>query len=245
GGLMSITGDPGGEPMKTGVAVADILTGMYASTAILAALASRERTGRGQHVDLALLDVQVAMLANQAQGYLATGIAPARLGNAHPSIVPYQAFATSDGYVIVAVGNDGQFRRLCAAAGCPDLAAEARFASNAARVQNREELIPLLAKVIARRTSREWIEALEAATVPCGPINDLAQVFADPQVVQRGLRAQAGNVPVVRSPIRLSEAPDLPLAPPPALGQHTDEVLTRILGMAPAEVAALRARGAL
>ena len=250
GGLMSITGEPSGEPMKVGVAVADILTGMYAATAVLAALAFRERSGRGQHVDLALLDVQVAMLANQAQSYLATGLPPGRLGNAHPSIVPYQAFAASDGYVIVAVGNDGQFRRLCAAAGCAELADDARFATNAGRVRHREELIDTLAGVIARRTRREWIEALEAATVPCGPINDLAQVFADPQVVHRGLRREAphpatGRVALVRSPIRLSETPERTGVGPPALGQHTDEVLTGLLGMPAAEVEALRARGVL
>jgi crotonobetainyl-CoA:carnitine CoA-transferase CaiB-like acyl-CoA transferase len=245
GGLMSITGEPSGEPMKVGVAVADILTGMYAATAVLAALAFRERSGRGQHVDLSLLDVQVAMLANQAQSYLATGRPPERLGNAHPSIVPYQAFAASDGYVIVAVGNDGQFRRLCAAAGCAELADDARFATNAGRVRHREELIAILAGVIARRTRREWIEALEVATVPCGPINDLAQVFADPQVVHRGLRMETGTVPLVRSPIRLSETPERTGVGPPSLGQHTDEVLTGLLGMPAAEVAALRAKGVL
>jgi crotonobetainyl-CoA:carnitine CoA-transferase CaiB-like acyl-CoA transferase len=218
---------------------------MYAATAVLAALAFRERSGRGQHVDLSLLDVQVAMLANQAQSYLATGRPPERLGNAHPSIVPYQAFAASDGYVIVAVGNDGQFRRLCAAAGCAELADDARFATNAGRVRHREELIAILAGVIARRTRREWIEALEAATVPCGPINDLAQVFADPQVVHRGLRMETGTVPLVRSPIRLSETPERTGVGPPSLGQHTDEVLVGLLGMPAAEVAALRAKGVL
>ncbi|MGZ6126181.1 MAG: CaiB/BaiF CoA transferase family protein, partial [Myxococcales bacterium] len=226
GGLMSITGEPEGEPMKVGVAITDILTGMYAATAVLAALAHRERSGRGQQVDLALLDVQVAMLANQAQNYLLTGRPPERFGNAHPSIVPYQAFATRDGHIVIAVGNDAQFRRLCAVAGRPALADDPRFATNAGRVRNREELLPVLAGMIAARGSREWIEALEAATVPCGPINDLGQVFADPQVVHRGMRMEAphsvaGTVPMVRSPIRLSETPPQAGLGPPALGEHT------------------------
>ncbi|HZR11524.1 MAG TPA: CaiB/BaiF CoA-transferase family protein [Myxococcales bacterium] len=247
GGLMSITGASDGEPMKVGVAITDILTGMYAATAVLAALVQRERSGRGQHIDLALLDVQVAMLANQAQNFLVTGENPLRLGNGHPSIVPYQSFATRDGHIVIAVGNDAQFRRLCAAAGCPGLADDARFATNAGRVRNRDALLPMLAQSIATRTSREWIEALEAATVPCGPINSLKEVFADPQVVERGMRVDArdavsGTVPLVRSPIRLSETPVQTGVGPPALGEHTDEVLTGLLGMTPAEVDALRAR---
>ena len=248
GGLMSITGEPEGEPMKVGVAITDILTGMYAATAVLAAIAHRERTGRGQYVDLALLDVQVAMLANQAQSYLVTRQAPGRLGNAHPSIVPYQAFTTKDGHIVVAVGNDGQFRRLCAVAARPELADDPRFATNAARVTNRAELTAILAGLIAGRPSREWIDALEAATVPCGPINDLAQVFADPQVRHRGMEirashGRAGTVPMVRSPIRLSDAPVRSGAAPPSLGEHTDEVLTGRLGMSATEVARLRALG--
>jgi crotonobetainyl-CoA:carnitine CoA-transferase CaiB-like acyl-CoA transferase len=247
GGLMSITGAPEGEPMKVGVAITDILTGMYAATAILAALVQRERSGRGQHIDLALLDVQVAMLANQAQNFLVTGDNPLRLGNAHPSIVPYQSFATKDGHIVIAVGNDAQFRRLCAAAGCAGLADDARFATNAGRVRNRETLLPLLAQSIATRTSRDWIEALEATTVPCGPINSLGEVFADRHVLERGMRVDArhgvsGTVPLVRSPIRLSETPVQTGVGPPALGEHTNEVLTGLLGMAPAEVDALRAR---
>jgi crotonobetainyl-CoA:carnitine CoA-transferase CaiB-like acyl-CoA transferase len=248
GGLMSLTGEPEGEPMKVGVAITDILTGMYAATAVLAAVAHRERSGRGQHVDLALLDVQVATLANQAQNFLLTGENPGRLGNAHPSIVPYQSFATSDGHIVIAVGNDAQFRRFCAAVGHAGLADDPRFATNAARVRNRKELVTLLAGLIAARSSRDWIEALEAATVPCGPINDLRQVFADPQVVHRGMRVEAphsvsGTVPMVRSPIRLSETPPQARVGPPALGEHTDEVLTGLLGMAAEEVDALRARG--
>jgi crotonobetainyl-CoA:carnitine CoA-transferase CaiB-like acyl-CoA transferase len=247
GGLMSLTGEPGGEPMKVGVAITDILTGMYAATAVLAALLHRERSGRGQRIDLALLDVQVAMLANQAESFLVTGRPPPRFGNAHPSIVPYQAFATRDGHIVVAVGNDGQFRRLCEAAGLAGLSDDPRFATNAGRVRNRAELIAILSATIAARGSREWIEALEAATVPCGPINDLAEVFADPQVVHRGLRVEAphavaGTVPLVRSPMRLSETPPQIGVGPPALGQHTHEVLTGLLGMSSAEVEGLRAR---
>jgi crotonobetainyl-CoA:carnitine CoA-transferase CaiB-like acyl-CoA transferase len=248
GGLMSITGERDGEPMKVGVAITDILTGMYAATAILAALAQRERSGRGQHVDLALLDVQVAMLANHAENYLLTRKPPERLGNAHPSIVPYRAFATRDGHIVVAVGNDGQFARLCEVAGVPELASDAKFATNAARVRNRAELEAKLAQMIARRDSRDWIAALEAATVPCGPINDLAQVFADPQVRHRGMAIDAphpfaGKVPMVRSPICLSESPAPSHVAPPALGQHTAEVLKTLLRMEDHEVAALREQG--
>jgi crotonobetainyl-CoA:carnitine CoA-transferase CaiB-like acyl-CoA transferase len=205
GGLMSVTGEPdgvpGGGPMKVGVAVADILTGMYATTAVLAALAHRERSGRGQHIDLALLDVQVAMLANQAEAYLATGRAPKRLGNAHPSIVPYQAFETKNGRLVLAVGNDGQFARLCEVVGRPELARDPRFATNASRVEHRGELVRELAPLLAARATGAWLDALDAAGVPCGPINDLAQVFDDPQVRHRGLRIEVphrrcGTVPV-------------------------------------------------
>ncbi len=247
GGLMSITGEPDGPPMKVGVAITDLLTGMYAATAVLAALAHRERSGRGQHIDLALLDVQVAMLANQAESYLVTGSAPARLGNSHPSIVPYQSFAARDGHVVIAVGNDGQFARLCEVAGRSDLARDDRFATNASRVEHRGELVAVLAPILASRLREEWIAALEQAGVPCGPINDLAQVFEDPQVRHRGLRVEAahpiaGNVPLVASPIRLSSTP-VRHAAPPLLGEHTREVLVETLGMDDAEVAALRAKG--
>jgi crotonobetainyl-CoA:carnitine CoA-transferase CaiB-like acyl-CoA transferase len=244
GGLMSITGEPDGEPMKVGVAITDILTGMYAATAVLAALEQRGRTGRGQRVDLALLDVQVAMLANQAQSYLVTRQVPPRLGNAHPSIVPYQAFPTRDGHIVIAVGNDGQFRRLCAVAGQQALADDPRFSTNPARVENRAELVAILSRLIAARDSRDWIESLEAATVPCGPINDLSQVFGDPQVRDRGLEVKTqSGLPLVRSPIRLSETPVRADIPPPALGEHTAEVLTQVLGMSEAEVEALRSQG--
>jgi crotonobetainyl-CoA:carnitine CoA-transferase CaiB-like acyl-CoA transferase len=251
GGLMSVTGvadgEPGGGPVKVGVAITDLLTGMYAATAILAALAHRDRSGRGQHVDLALLDVQVAMLANQAQAYLVTGVPPRRLGNAHPSIVPYQAFPSRDGQVVLAVGNDGQFAGLCEVAGRPELARDPRFATNASRVEHRAALVGVLAPILASRPTAEWVEALEGAGVPCGPINDLGQVFDDPQVRHRGLRVVVGDpqvagLPVVASPIRLSETP-VRYERPPALGEHTREVLVDLLGMDEAEVAALRRSG--
>ncbi len=250
GGLMSITGEPDGAPMKVGVAVTDVLTGMYAATAVLAALAHRDRSGQGQHVDLALLDVQIAMLANQAESYLVTGEPPRRLGNAHPSIVPYQAFATRDGHLVLAIGNDGQFARFCEVAGRPEMARDERFATNASRVQNRGELVAVLAPMLASRATRDWVGALEPAGVPCGPINDLGQAFDDPQVRHRGMRVEIpdprrGTVPVVASPIRLSGTPVRYDAPPPALGQHTREVLVEVLGMGEAEVEALRRGGVI
>jgi crotonobetainyl-CoA:carnitine CoA-transferase CaiB-like acyl-CoA transferase len=249
GGLMSVTGEPDGEPMKAGVAMTDILTGMYAATAVLAALSHRKRSGEGQRVDLALLDVQVATLANLAESYLVTGRTPARLGNAHASIVPYQAFATRDGHLVVAVGNDGQFARLCEVAGRPELAADPRFATNAARVENRAALVPILQALLADRPTRDWVGALEEAGVPCGPINDLAQVFEDPQVRARGLRVEvshplAGRVPVVASPMRLSRTP-VRHGTPPLLGEHTGEVLGDVLGMGEAEIEALRRDGVI
>ncbi|MGI3129483.1 CaiB/BaiF CoA transferase family protein [Halopseudomonas pachastrellae] len=234
GGLMSITGKADGEegagPVKVGVALTDILTGLYASNAILAALAERERSGLGQYVDLALLDVQVACLGNQALNYLTTGVPPKRLGNAHPNIVPYQDFPTADGDFILTVGNDGQFRKFCEVAGHPEWAADARFATNSARVANRAELVPLIRQVTVFRTTAEWIAALEQAGVPCGPINDLAQVFADPQVQARGTRIRmahplAGEVDLVANPIRLSRTPVDYRRPPPLLGEHNSEVL--------------------
>ena len=244
GGLMSVTGEPDGEPMKAGVAMTDILTGMYVATAVLAALAHRERSGEGQRVDLALLDVQVATLANLAESYLVTGRVPDRLGNAHASIVPYQAFATKDGYLVVAVGNDAQFARLCELSGRPDLVADPRFTTNPARVENRATLVPILQAIFAGRPTRDWVVALQGAGVPCGPINDLAQVFEDPHVRSRGLRVEvphplAGSVPVVASPMRLSKTP-VHHGTPPLLGEHTREVLGNLLGIGEAEIEALR-----
>ena len=251
GGLMSITGRPDGEPgagpMKVGVALTDILTGLYATNAVLAALAWREKSGEGQYIDMALLDVQVACLANQAMNYLATGSNPRRMGNAHPSIVPYQDFPTADGHMILAIGNDGQFARFCEVAGRPELAADVRFATNRARVENRAELIPLLNEITATRTTTEWIAQLEARAVPCGPINGLAEVFADPQVQARGLAVkmphpEAGEVPLVASPIRLSKTPVEYRRAPPLVGEHTDEILAD-LGVDAAGIAGLRERG--
>lgn len=249
GGLMSLTGRPDGEagagPIKVGVALTDILTGLYAANAIQAALAWRERSGYGQHIDLALLDVQVACLANQAMNYLTTGKSPGRLGNAHPNIVPYQDFPTDDGYMILAIGNDGQFARFCEVAGDPALPTDPRFATNRARVENRATLIPLLNKLTIRRPTAEWIRALESVAVPCGPINTLADVFADPQVEARGLRVEmphplAGRVPQVANPMRFSSTPVQYRNPPPLLGEHTDDVLASLLGLAPGEITRLR-----
>ena len=254
GGLMSLTGRPDGEegagPMKVGVALTDILTGLYASNAVLAALAWREQSGQGQHIDLALLDVQVACLANQALNYLSTGESPRRLGNAHPSIVPYQDFPTADGYMILAIGNDGQFQRFCTEAGRPALSQDARFATNRARVAHRQELIPLLRRITVTRTTAEWIAALEAKAVPCGPINTLADVFADPQVIARGTKvtlphAQAGTVSLVANPMKLSATPVDYRLPPPQLGEHSDSILQDVLGLDAAAIAALREQGVI
>jgi crotonobetainyl-CoA:carnitine CoA-transferase CaiB-like acyl-CoA transferase len=234
GGLMSVTGradaEEGAGPQKVGVALVDILTGLYATIAVQAALTEREKSGLGQHIDLALLDVQVACLANQASNYLSGGLLPRRMGNAHPNIVPYQDFPTADGDIILAVGNDEQFSRLCAAAGHAEWAGDTRFSSNAQRVANRAVLVPLLRQATVMRTSAEWIATLEKAGVPCGPINRIDEVFNDPQVIARGLRMlmdhpTAGQVPLVANPIRLSDSPVSYQRPPPLLGQHTDEVL--------------------
>ncbi len=253
GGLMSITGraedEEGAGPQKVGVALTDILTGLYATIAIQAALAHREKSGLGQHIDLALLDVQVACLANQAMNYLVSGKAPRRLGNGHPNIVPYQDFPTADGDMILAIGNDGQFARFCDIAGHAGWAKDERFASNAARVENRSELIPLLRQATVMKTTAEWIALLENAAVPCGPINDLAAVFADPQVLHRGLRvdlphAAGGTAPQVANPIRFSATPIDYRRAPPLLGQDTEAVL-RELGRSAEDIAALRATGVI
>lgn len=254
GGLMSLTGRPDGDegagPVKVGVALTDILTGLYSTVAILAALAHRDQAGVGQHIDMALLDVQVACLANQAMNYLTTGNPPRRLGNAHPNIVPYQDFPTADGDFILTVGNDGQFRKFAEVAGQPQWADDPRFATNKLRVANRAELIPLIRQATVFKTTAEWVSQLEAAGVPCGPINDLAQMFQDPQVLARGLavsmpHALAGSVPQVASPIRLSETPVEYRRAPPLLGEHTDAVLGDVLGLDGDALGRLRSAGVL
>jgi crotonobetainyl-CoA:carnitine CoA-transferase CaiB-like acyl-CoA transferase len=254
GGLMSITGRGAGEvgdgPQKAGVAVTDILTGLYATIGILAALTHRERTGVGQHIDLALLDVQVACLANQAMNYLVSGKAPGRLGNAHPNIVPYQDFPTSDGHMIIAVGNDTQFARLCAEMQIAEIAADPRYATNQSRVVNRAALIPLLCEATRRRPTAQWVAALESAGVPCGPINAIDAVFDDPQVQARSLQLElphpvSGVVPLVASPLHLSETPVSYRSAPPTLGAHTRDVLMERLGMSADEMARLAANGVI
>ncbi|MGA3943549.1 CaiB/BaiF CoA transferase family protein [Ralstonia nicotianae] len=254
GGFMSLTGErddlPGGGPQKAGVAISDLMTGMYATVAVLAALAHRDRTGEGQYIDMALLDVQVAMLANMNTNYLASGQAPRRWGNAHPNIVPYQTFQTADGWIIVAVGNDGQFRRFVEAGANPKLADDPRFATNPQRVANRDVLVPILAGMVRRLGKAEWIRRLEAAGVPCGPINSLDEVFDNEQVKARGLRVDlphpsAGTVPLVGSPVRMSATPPQAVAHPPLLGEHTEAVLRDVLDLPQAQIAALRAQGVI
>ncbi|HEY0856013.1 MAG TPA: CaiB/BaiF CoA-transferase family protein [Albitalea sp.] len=253
GGLMSVTGErddlPGGGPQKVGVAVADLFTGMYAAVAILAALRHRDLCGEGQFIDMALLDTQVAMLANLGANYLATGVAPKRVGNAHQNIVPYQVFEVADGHIILAVGNDAQFAKFCEVAGLQALAQDSRFARNADRVRHRAVLVPLLAETMRRRSRAAWLAALEAAKVPCGAINDLAEVFADPQVKERGMTVDlphplSGSVPLVASPMKLSATPVQYRRAPPLLGQHTDEVLAEF-GFTPQQCAAWREQGAI
>ncbi|CAN7196265.1 CaiB/BaiF CoA-transferase family protein [Pseudoxanthomonas sp. LjRoot168] len=249
GGLMGVTGAANGEPQKVGVAVADLFTGMYATVAILAALRHRDATGEGQVIDMALLDAQVAMLANLGSHYLVGGEVPPRQGNAHANIVPYQVFAVADGHIIVAVGNDRQFVRLCELLDLAALAGDPRYATNAARVRHRDALVPLLQDAFHARERQGWLALLEAAGIPCGPVNDIADVFADPQVKARDMvtcieHPHAGAVPLVASPLKLSATPvDLRHAPP-LLGQHTDEVL-REAGYDEVEIASLRALGAI
>jgi crotonobetainyl-CoA:carnitine CoA-transferase CaiB-like acyl-CoA transferase len=259
GGLMSITGerdDIGGGPQKVGVAVADLFTGMYATVAILAALRHAERTGEGQHVDAALLDTQVAMLANMGANYLVGGKLPGRAGNAHQNIVPYQVFEVApaaDGHkdhMILAVGNDSQYAKFCAVAGHPELATDSRFARNQGRVRHRDELVPLLQDIMRTRNKAAWLEALEAAKVPCGAINNIAEVFADPQVQARGMvttwqHPLKPDLHLVSSPIKLGATPVRTDMPPPMLGQHTDDVLRNVLGYADARLTALKDKGVI
>lgn len=254
GGLMSITGEPGGTPgggpQKVGVAVADLMTGMYAVAGILAALRHADATGEGQQIDLALLDTQVGWLANQAMNYLVGGAVPGRQGTAHPNIVPYQVMPAADGHFMLAVGNDAQFRRCCAVVGRPEWADDPRFATNAARVAQRAELVPLLAAELRRRPAREWLDALSRETVPCAPVNTLDQVFDDPQVRARGMRvdlphALGGTVPMVGSPLKLSATPVEYRAAPPLLGADTRAVLREHLGLADTQVEALAAQGVI
>jgi len=250
-GLMSITGQPddvpGGGPLRVGVALTDLFTGVYASTAILAALEVRHRTGVGQHIDMALLDVGIALLANQASAFLNTGLIPQRQGNSNPSLAPYQDFPTRDGAMILAIGNDGQFQRFCRAADQPSLASDPRFATNTLRVEHREALIQAMEAVTRSRSTAEWIAMLEHRAVPCGPVNDIAQAFDDPQVKARKLAVKlpraAGDgiaaISGVASPLRLSDTPPVLRYAPPGLGQHTDEVLAEF-GMSPSQIAELR-----
>lgn len=248
-GLMSVTGQPDGTPgampVKAGVALIDVLTGLNANIAILAALEHRNRTGRGQHIDMALFDVGVASLANQALNYLATGVSPVRMGNAHPNIVPYQAFATMDGFIILAIGNDGQFQRFCAEAGEPDWPSDPRFRTNALRVENRDQLIPLLESVLASRKTDDWLNALAAVSVPAGPVNDLERVFAEPQALHRELIkpvVSSSDVthPSVASPLNLSETPAHYATGAPRLGAHTGAVLQAELALTPDDISRLK-----
>ena len=253
GGLMSITGqrdgEPGAGPQKVGVAVTDVLTGLYATTAILAALAHRERTGQGQHIDLALLDVGIASLANQTMNYLASGQVPQRMGNAHPNVVPYQDFPTADGNMIIAVGNDGQFGRLCTALGRPDLPTDPRYATNTARITNRDTLIPQLAAATKQRTTADWVTTFETRGVPCGPINTLDRVFADPHVQARGMQhameRDGATLQLVANPVRLSQTPVTYRRAPPGLGADTRDVLQERLGMTGGALDALAEQGVI
>jgi formyl-CoA transferase len=249
GGFMSLTGEsdelPGGGPQKAGVAICDLMTGMYATVAVLAALTHRDRTGEGQYIDMSLLDVQVAMLANMGSNYLTSHTVPKRWGNAHANIVPYQTFATSDGHIIVAAGNDSQYRKFVSIGNNPSLADDERFCTNPLRVQNRQILIPLLAEMVKQKNKAEWIAQLEAEGVPCGPINNLEEVFDDPQVNARNMtitlpHARAGEVPLVSNPIKLSVTPVQQNLPPPLLGEHTDQILKNLLGYSEEQIVTLK-----
>lgn len=248
GGLMSITGErddlPGGGPQKAGVAVADLMTGMYSTVGILAALLERANSGLGQHIDMALLDCQVTMLANQNLNFMTSGVAPKRAGNAHQNLVPYQVFAAADGHLIVAVGNDSQFRNYCGAIGLPELSADPRFSTNPQRVKNRAELVPLLAERMATGARDHWLTVLEGVGVPAGPINTLDQVYEDPHVLARGMKRElphpaAGKVPMASSPLKFSDSPVEYRRPPPMLGEHTAQVLAEKLGLSAEDIQAL------
>lgn len=252
GGLMSLTGHedsaPGGGPMKVGVPISDLMTGMYAATAVLAALSYRDRTGLGQYIDMALLDVQVGWLANQNMNYLTTGKAPQRMGNAHPNIVPYQMFETSDGAINLGIGNDGQFAKFCDVVGLADLARDERFAAHQSRVRNRAALVPLVAEKILSQPSDYWVDMLNKLGIPCGPVNDLREVFEDEQVKHRGMKVavphpEAGSVDLVANPIKFSQTPISYTQPPPRLGEHTDEVLSSMLGMSSEQIGYMRDKG--
>jgi crotonobetainyl-CoA:carnitine CoA-transferase CaiB-like acyl-CoA transferase len=248
GGIMSLTGEPDGLPQKVGVPVADLFAGLYGCIGLLAALNHRNATGQGQRIDIGMLDTHVAWLANQGMNYLATGENPPRLGNQHPNIVPYQVFATADGYMVLSIGNDPTFERFCKNFGQEQLLSDPRFATNAARVENRQLVTDTLAPVMRTRTTAEWVEELEALKIGCGPINTLSQVFADPHVQARGCvvempHASGETVQVIANPVRLSATPAAYNSAPPLLGQHTAEVLGGVLGMGGAEIAALKEKG--
>jgi crotonobetainyl-CoA:carnitine CoA-transferase CaiB-like acyl-CoA transferase len=252
GGLMSLTGEAEGPPLKAGVGIADVLTGMYAAVGILAAVQARHRTGLGQHIDLALMDTQVALLINQGVGYLTDGQVPPRRGNDHPTIVPYGTFPASDGSFILAAGNDAQFARFVAVAGAPGLAQDARFATNAARVRNRAVLVPLLSALTTGRTVAEWLALCAAETIPAGPVNDLAQVFASPQVAARGMRVRmdhassgSGSVELIGNPLHLSQTPVSYAKAPPMLGEDTMSVLARELELDASALQDLAAAGVI
>ena len=252
GGIMSLTGEPEGEPMKVGVGIADVVCGLFAANAIQAALRHRDLTGEGQHIDLALLDTQIAWLVNEGMNYLVSGQVPRRQGNEHPNIVPYKVLPCSDGYFILAVGNDAQFQRFCAFAGVPELAEDERFKTNANRVRNREALYALLPEVTSRKPLDTWLDGLAEIGVPCGPVNDLARVFEDPHVLHRGMRmkmpypgSESGELEMMGNPIKFSRTPVDYQRPPPKAGEHTDEVLTEMLDLSEEEIAALRAQGTI
>ena len=250
GGVMSLTGEPDGQPQKVGIPLADLFAGLYGCIGILAALRHKEATGLGQQVDIGMLDTHVAWLANQGMNYLATGENPPRLGNQHPNIVPYQVFATADGHVVLSIGNDPTFERFCRNVGLDDLVADARFATNAARVQNRQLVTDTLAPVLRSHPTAWWVERLEALSIACGPINKLSEVFADPQVQARGAvremeHGSGAKVKVIANPVRLSETPADYRLPPPILGEHTDSVLRESLGVDEARLKQLRANGVI